>query len=124
MKNTCPFYIVLGVGYSKKIPNRGLQDILFLKKILEFLNLSLYSWKLQRKQKLIEGQKPKPMEIPRYFILTSGTSISLLIDPWNLHMLFLQCPWKFYVLSPPPCLYFFWNSPFQLLLGGTFYKHL
>ena len=45
-----------------------------------------------------------PMET-RWLFMTLGNSTSLLIDPWNFCILFLQCPWKFHVLSLP-CLDF------------------
>ena len=41
-------------------------------------------------------------------------STSFLINPWKFHMLFLWYPWKFHFLNPP-CLGFFWNSPFVTL---------
>ena len=47
------------LGYSKKSPNRGeegeVEDILFLKKNLESLDLSLYTWNFQIKQAFTPG---------------------------------------------------------------------
>ena len=49
-------------------------------------------------------------------------STSFLIDPWNLHMLFLQYPWKFHVLPstpPPPSLFgFFLEWPILVQSRG------
>ena len=66
---------------------------------------------------------PWPMEIPNEFLLnTPGNPTSFLIDPWNFDMLFLQYPWIFHVLNhpEPPCLDFFWNSPFIDLVFKCF----
>ena len=88
------------LGYSRKNPNRGGWGCTSLKSPTEFLDLPCYPW---------------PMEIPNEFFLnTPGNPTSFLIDPWNFDMLFLQYPWIFHVLNhpQPPCLDFFWNSPF------------
>ena len=49
------------------------------------------------------------MEIPyEFFLNTHGNSTSFLIEHWNFHMLFLQYPWKFHVLTPlPPLIWIF-----------------
>ena len=103
------------------------KDTIFLKPLLELLDLSFYPQKFRRKQAFTPGnsaklcdnprkfqdQKSRPIEIPHYFFLnTPGNSTSFLIDPWNFHVLFLKYPWKFHVLNPL-CLDFFWNSPFD-----------
>ena len=64
------------------------------------------------------------MEIPStwmFFLSPPQNSTSFLIDPSNFHMLFLQYPWTFHFLHPPPHptptptphfnFSFFWNSP-------------
>ena len=78
------------------------EDIPFLKKPLEFLGLSLYTWGFHTKQgftpgnstKLcytpwnFQGQKPRLMEISYYFFLiTPGNSTSFLIDHWKFNVL-------------------------------------
>ena len=83
------------LDYSRKYPNRWDWEYTFLKKPLEFLDLSLYPWKFQRKQAFtprnsaklydipwkIQGQKSRPMEIPHdFFQITAGNSIYFLID--------------------------------------------
>ena len=87
-----------------KIQIEGLR-VYFLKIPLEFLDLSLCPRKFWRKQAF-------PLDIPWFFLYTSGNSTPFLIDPRNFHMFFLQYPWKFHVLNPRYCFDFFWNSPF------------
>ena len=60
-----------------------------------------------------------PLEVPRSKSKTHGNStsafpstppgnsVSFLIDPWNLHIFFLQYPWKFHVTCPQPLLFGF-----------------
>ena len=57
-----------------------------------------------------------PENYTLFFLLTLGNSTSFLINPsCKFQMLFLWYPRKFHILnSPPPyppCLDFFWNSP-------------
>ena len=47
------------------------------------------------------SQKPRPMEIPHFFLITTRNSTTFLIDPQNFHKLFLKCPCKFHILNPP-----------------------
>ena len=54
----------------------------------------------------IYGLKPRPLEIPHDFFLipwliTPGNSMLFLINPWNVHLLFLQYPQKFHILNSP-----------------------
>ena len=79
------------LGYSRKNPNRGVEDILFWKRRLEFLDLLLYPWKFMTKgsftpgnttrlcynHRNFQGQKPRPMEIPHdFFLITPRNSTS------------------------------------------------
>ena len=102
------------------------ENIIFWKTFVEFLDLSLFPKKCQRKQaftpwnssKLFDslwksqGQKPRTMKVPyKFFLNIHGNSTSSLIDVWNFHMLFLQYPWKIHASKPTtPCLNFFWNK--------------
>ena len=76
-----------------KIQTECIEDILFWKRPLEFLDLSLYPWKFQTKWRFtpgnstkscythwnFQGQKPRPMEIPHYFFLDHA---------WKFHFFF------------------------------------
>ena len=89
----------LKMGYSRKSQTKD-WGYTFLKNPMEFLDLSLYTWKFQRKQagnsaKLSENQndcqKSRPLEILHdFFLITTGNSTSFLIDPWHFCMLLLQ----------------------------------
>ena len=112
------------LSYSrKKKTNRGGWGYTFLKTppgifylftwLLKFLDKKLNPW-------IFHKIALNPWEIPHYFFLvTLGNSTLFLIDPWKSHMLFLWYPGKFHILTPPPplfhppCLGFFWNSPFK-----------
>ena len=86
----------------------GIQDIIFCKPPLEFLGFLLYPWKLQTKQSFTPrnstklcytpqkfwGLKPRLLKIPLDFFLITP------INPWKIHLLFLQYPWKFHILNP------------------------
>ena len=83
------------MGYSRKNPNREVEDILFWKAPLEFSEKPLFYF--------IQGQKERPLEIPHHFFLdTFWNFSSFLINPWKFHMLFLWYPEKFHILNPPP----------------------
>ena len=118
--------IKFSLGSSREHPSSkgGSRGHAFLKKKLEILGLSLYSWKFWRKKtsspeilqncyklsKFQAKQKPRPLEISHdFFLITPENSTSFLIEPWNFYMLFLQYPWKFHVLNLP-CLDFCWKS--------------
>ena len=118
--------IKFSLGSSREHPSSkgGSRGHAFLKKKLEILGLSLYSWKFWRKKtsspeilqncyklsKFQAQQKPRPLEISHdFFLITPENSTSFLIEPWNFYMLFLQYPWKFHVLNLP-CLDFCWKS--------------
>ena len=42
-----------------------------------------------------------PSEIFNPNIKTPGNSTLSLINPWKIHLLFFQYPWKFHILPPP-----------------------
>ena len=112
-----------------KIQTGGVEDILFWKRFLEFLDLSLYPWKFQTKWNFIpensnkschthwnfQSQKPRPMEFPHYFFLDHA---------WEFHFFFYRLldfpdsifsvPLEISCPHPPPSptvFFFFWNSP-------------
>ena len=109
------------MGYSRKYPNRGVEDILFWKASLEILDLSLYPKKFQRKKAFtpwnsaklcdtpwkFQSQKPRPTEIPHSPGIS--TSFHFLIDPWNFHVFSSRLR---EIPCPQPRLFgFLWNSP-------------
>ena len=53
-----------------------------------------------------------------FFLFILGNFTSFFIDPWNVHILFFQYTWKFYVLNP--CLDLFCNSPLFMLCLRNF----
>ena len=81
-------------------------DILFWKKFLDFLSLSLYPWKFWRKQSFIPGnstifcytrwkfqchsKNQDPWKSLMNFFITSGNSTCFLLKPCNFHVLFLH----------------------------------
>ena len=86
------------------------------------------SWKFQVKQNSTLGnlvklcmliplkfqsQKQRPLEISHeFFLVFLGYSVLFLINSWKFCMLFLEYPWKFYILNNlSPCLDFFQSSP-------------
>ena len=96
---------------KSKQGREGVEDILFWKRTLEFVDLSLYPWIFQTKWSFTPGnstnlchtQKPGPMEIPHnFFLITRGNFSTFLL---NFHILYFQYPWKFHILNPP-CLFF------------------
>ena len=122
--------------FQEKCKQEGWGDT-FLKPQLEFLNLSLYPKKFQKKQagtpgniaKLCEspwifhGEKPRPVEITPFF----------LVHPWKFHFVFnlpLQFPHVLSSISleipcPQPLLlfvFFFWKSPFWGVLARSLPK--
>ena len=88
------------MGYSRKNPNTGVEDILFLKTHLEFL-IFYFTPGNSRQNKAqpldipqecvrslaqcrkFQDQKQKLLDIPHYFFLVIfGNSTSFLIKPW------------------------------------------
>ena len=53
-----------------------------------------------------------------FFLFTLGNPTSFLINPWKFRTPFLWYPWKFHILTLPPSLDIFWNSP---LFGNFIY---
>ena len=53
-----------------------------------------------------------PWKLHDFFLYRPRNFTFLLIDSWKFYIFFLHYPWKFHVLNPCPCLYFFWNSQF------------
>ena len=101
----------------------------FLKRPLKFLDLSLYPWNFQTKWSFtpgnstkpcythwnFQGQTPRPIEIPRYFLLDHAWKFHFLFtNPLSFCILFLQFSRKFHVLNPFPCLFFSWSSPLEV----------
>ena len=70
------------MGYSRKNKQTGgFQDILFLKKSLDFFCFSLYPWKFRIKQSSIPGNLVKLCMLHPSEILRSKNQ-----DPWKFHM--------------------------------------
>ena len=79
----------------------GIEDILFWKSPWNFLDLSLYPMKFQRKQAFIpqnsanlcdipwkfQGQKKDPWKLHDFFLYTLGNFTSFLIDLCSFHVL-------------------------------------
>ena len=101
--------VICVLGYSRKNPNRRVEDIVFWKTPWIFsLFYLLYPWKFLIKQSSaprystelcwipwkFQGQElNRPLEFPDIFSWSpSGNSILLLINPWKFHMLFLWYP--------------------------------
>ena len=91
------------------------EDILFCNNLLEFFGSLFYPWKFQTKQvftprnstklyytpRKFEGLKPRPLKIPNdLFLIAPRNSMLFLINPLGIHLLFLQYPWKFYIINP------------------------
>ena len=88
------------LGYSRKNPKdkNG-------KRLLEFLDLSLYPCKFQTKWSSTPGNsmklcythwnfrsKTKKQDPWKFHIIFSGSPLPFFIDPWNFHILFLNNP--------------------------------
>ena len=46
------------------------------------------------------GLKPRPLEIPHFFLITPGKPTLFVINHWKFHLLFLQYPRKLHILNP------------------------
>ena len=68
-----------GMGYSGNYLNRGVEDILFWKKTLEFLSLSFTLGNSRH-------NKDSQLEILENFVTHLGNSIAKNQDPWKFHM--------------------------------------
>ena len=106
----------LYIGLFQKKSKQWSWGHTFLRRTLGIFWFSLYSWKVKTKWSFpqqipqnthwnFQSQTPRPHGNSLWPFMTLGNSTSLLIDPWNFCTLFLQCPWKFHVLSLP-CLDF------------------
>ena len=102
----------------------GLRTYCFFKKPLElfwFFSVAMeVSGYIPRK---FQGQNPRPLEISHEFFLVSlGYSTLFLINFWKFCMLFLEYPWKFYILNhlPLSCLNFFQNKKESQITGWLF----
>ena len=120
LKNVALLWIL---GYSRnKSKEGGWRTHLFWERSLEFLDLSLYSWKFQTKRSFITGnftklcythwnyqtQKPSPMEITHdFFLINPGNSTSSFIDPWNFHSQFFNTPGNSMSSTLPPPVWIF-----------------
>ena len=112
--------LCFGMGYSrKKKPTGRVEDILFLKKTLEFFWFFSITLKIPRKTKLqpwkfdkimyvtclrnFKAKNPRPLEISHeFFFVSLGNSALFFINLWKFRMLFLEYSWKFYILTLPP----------------------
>ena len=116
--NSCLLSWVL--GYSRKNPRKGWVDEIYtyLKKPLEFIYLSLYSYKSSFHPWKFHKFVLHPLEILRpnlqdqwkirdFFLITPTKSTCFLIDS-GISACFFQYPLKFHVLNSP-YLFFFWN---------------
>ena len=99
MKNTCPFYIVLGVGYSKKIPNRSWGHTFLKKNAVIF---KFFTSLMETPEKTKANRRPKTK--------THGNSSLFYFDLWKFHFSF-NWPLEFShafsslpleILCPPP----------------------
>ena len=118
-----------GMGYSRRKNQtggggEGLRTYCFFKKPLElfwFFSVAMeVSGYIPRK---FQGQNPRPLEISHEFFLVSlGYSTLFLINFWKFCMLFLEYPWKFYILNhlPLSCLNFFQNKKESQITGWLF----
>ena len=97
------------------------EDITVLKSPLEFLVFLLQPWKNPGKTRLhpekLHKQFFHPLEILRPKTKTPGNSTLFLINPWKIHLPFLQYPWKFHILNPR---FFFCNSPIYNYFNNHF----
>ena len=98
----------LWLGYSRKNPNRGVEDILFWKALLEILDLPLYPKNFRRKNAFTPGilqicVTPPTLEIPKSKIKTHGNSALVFLGyPCNFHF-FFDSPLEFpHVFSSRP----------------------
>ena len=92
-------------GPFRKKPNRGGWRYTFSKTPVEFLAFLLCLWTFQTKQIFTPRNstkfcctlhkfyslKPRPLKIPHHiFLITPRNSMFFLINPWKIHLLFLQ----------------------------------
>ena len=116
-----------GLLFQKNIKQGGLSTY-FLEKspgIFHFITLpleipnktKLHPWKFHKIMlHPLEITRPKTntwrkLQIVFSFLVTPGNFTSFLINPWKFHMLFLLTRGNS-IPSTPPCLVFFWNSPY------------
>ena len=110
------------MGYSRKNPNRRVENIIFWKKtpgIFRFVTLpleipdkmKLHPWKLHKivlHQLEFPRPKAKTHGIPHdFFWILPVNFTSFYIDPRNFHILFIQCPYLEIPCPQTPCLDFF-----------------
>ena len=120
LKHSPPCLLSWVLGYSRKNPKKGWVDDIctFLKKPLEFIYMSLYSYKTRFPPWKFPKFVLHSLEIPRpkiqdqwkihmTFLITPRKSTSFLIDS-GISACFFQYPLKFHVLNSP-YLFFFWN---------------
>ena len=81
----------------------------------------LHSWNFCNVK--FQNQKPRPLELPIFFLITRGNSTSFLTNLWRFCILFLRYPQKFRILNSLPCLFSFWNSPMSEKVHRTNSKH-
>ena len=101
------------LGYSSKNPNRGLR-IYFSENSPAIFRLVTLPWEIPKKtsspldilQNCVTPLENFKIKNQEPFLYNSGNFISFLVDSWNLHMFFLQYPWKLHVLNSCPCLDF------------------
>ena len=111
--------MLLNWAIPEKIQTGGVEDILFWKRPLEFLDLSLYSWKFKTKWSftptgISKAKNQDPWKFHTiFFLIMPGNSTSFFIDSWSFRFYFFNSPGNVLKpFSPPPhTVCFFWNSP-------------
>ena len=103
--------MLLNWAVPGKIQTGGVEDILFWKRPLEFLDLSLYSWKFKTKWSftptgISKAKNQDPWKFHTiFFLIMPGNSTSFFIDSWSFRFYFFNPPGN--VLNPllPPLLF-------------------
>ena len=116
------------MSYSRKNPNKGVWGYAFLIKPLEFLCLSLYPLKFQRKWSFtpqnsaelcytswkFQGQRPRPMEMPHnVFFITLRNCACFSLTPGISTCSFFSNPVNSTSSTPPVWIFLEWlNTAF------------
>ena len=113
--------MLLNWAIPEKKSKHGVLRIYFFEKTLKIFRFVTLPLELPDKMKFHPWQfhqtvlHPRPIEIPRYFLLDHAWKFHFLFtNPLSFCILFLQFSRKFHVLNPFPCLFFSWSSPLEV----------
>ena len=102
--------MLLNWAIPEKIQTGGVEDILFWKRPLEFLDLSLYSWKFKTKWSftptgISKAKNQDPWKFHTiFFLIMPGNSTSFLLTPGVSRLCFFNPPGNSMSSPPPPRL--------------------